>query len=154
MFNFPLPRLNLCLLCGVIVLITSSLTAQSGLQRPVEEKVYSTPEVMPVLTTCGEEESQEARQTCTNNGIMQHIVDNLTYPKEAKDKGLEGAVVVEFIVGKKGALHSIQVIQSLGPLDIAASKVVATLPEFIPGTNNGIPVSVKYQLPIRFTLTP
>jgi protein TonB len=125
---------------------------QSGLQLPEETPTVKSAEVMPVLLSCGEVEDPIEQQRCTNEGIMNHIIQNLAYPEEAKMKGLEGTVMVRFVINVEGKVEQVEIVRSLGPLDITASKVVASLPGFTPGTVKGKLVNVEYVLPIRFVL--
>jgi protein TonB len=122
------------------------------LQLPEETPTVKSAEVMPVLLSCGEVEDPIEQQRCTNEGIMNHIIQNLAYPEEAKMKGLEGTVMVRFVINVEGKVEQVEIVRSLGPLDITASKLVASLPGFIPGTVKGKPVNVEYVLPIRFVL--
>lgn len=146
-FRFPL-------LLGLSLMIVSvSSFAQTGLQYPEDDSAVKVAEVMPVLISCNDVADLEKRKSCTNDGIMSHIMSELVYPEEARDKGLEGTVVVEFVVNQKGLVSDVKILRGLGPLDEAALDVVRGLPTFSPGTENGKAVNVKYALPIRFSLS-
>ena len=125
---------------------------QSGLQFPEETPTVKSAEVMPVLLSCGDIGDPIEQQKCTNEGIMNHIIQNLAYPEEAKMKELEGTVFVRFVINVDGKVEQVEIVRGLGPLDIPASKVVGSLPGFTPGTMKGKPVNVEYVLPIRFVL--
>jgi len=147
--SFPSP-----LVLGLSLMVTSvSSFAQTGLQYPEDNSALKVAEVMPVLISCNDMVDVEKRQSCTNDGIMSHIMSDLVYPEEARDKGLEGTVVVEFVVNQKGLVSDVKILRGLGPLDEAALEVVRGLPTFSPGTENGKAVNVKYALPIRFSLS-
>ena len=126
--------------------------AQSGLQYP-ESDAVKTAEVMPVLIACENEVEPEKRQSCTNDAIMNHIMNELIYPEGAKARGLEGTVVVEFVVNEKGLVSDVKVLRGNAPFNQSALDVIQTLPNFTPGLENGRPVNVKYALPIRFSIT-
>ena len=77
---------------------------------------------------------------------------NLRYPEEARREGIEGRVIVEFVVDGEGRVHRAKVIKSVHPaLDSAAVEAVRRT-TFSPGTHQGREVSVRMHLPIRFEL--
>lgn len=77
---------------------------------------------------------------------------NLRYPEEARREGIEGRVIVEFVVDGEGRVHRAEVIKSVHPaLDSAAVEAVRRT-TFSPGTHQGEEVSVRMHLPIRFEL--
>ena len=86
--------------------------------------------------------------------MMQYLSDNIQYPEQAKNAGIEGRVIVSFIVGKEGLIKDAQVEKSVDPeLDAEAIRVVAGMPRWTPGKSHGEPVDVKYSIPINFQLT-
>lgn len=69
------------------------------------------------------------------------------------EKGIQGRVVVNFIIEKDGSIGNASVESSLYPsLDAEAIRVIKTLKKFTPGTQNGKPVAVGYHLPITFRM--
>ncbi len=85
--------------------------------------------------------------------MMNYLSENLTYPEKAKVEGVQGTVFVTFVVNKEGKIVDPKVARGVSPeLDNEAQKVVATMPNWRPGKMNGKPVSVQYNLPIRFKL--
>lgn len=86
--------------------------------------------------------------------LMRYLAEQIRYPKQAHDNGTQGRVVVQFVVGKDGAVSDTKVLRSVDPeLDAEAMRVVSTLPAFQPGMNGGKAVAVWYTLPIAFKLT-
>jgi len=87
-------------------------------------------------------------------GGIERLYELLEYPELARKAGLEGLVVVQFVVEPDGSISNIQVIRSAGKLlDEAAIKAVQQL-RFKPGKQRGRPVRVRFSLPIRFKLQP
>lgn len=85
--------------------------------------------------------------------LLRYISDNTIYPVEAKDKNIEGRVIISFCVTAKGAINQISVLKGVDPvLDQEAIRVVQTLPAFKPGKQGGKAVPVWYRVPITFTL--
>jgi protein TonB len=81
------------------------------------------------------------------------ISSNITYPAEAKEKKVEGNVHISFIVEKDGALSNIKILRKLGAgTDEEAIRVLKLVKKWNPGIQNGKPVRVQYNLPIRFSL--
>ena len=87
------------------------------------------------------------------NALMQWISKNMKYPEEAEKKGIQGRVLVSFIVDKTGAVRDAKIAKSVDPLlDKEALHVVSVMPKWIPGKQNGKPVNVKYVVPLSFRL--
>jgi TonB family protein len=81
------------------------------------------------------------------------MVKEVKYPKKARRDGVQGQVVVAFIVDKDGSVTDVQVARGVDPLlDAEAVRAVQAMPKWTPGTMNGRPVKVKYTLPVRFKL--
>ena len=87
------------------------------------------------------------------DAMARYLMDNLTYPEQAKKDGLEGRVVVRFKVDTDGSIGDISVIKSLNPvLDSEAIRVVKAMPRWTPGRENGKTVAVSMSIPIEFKL--
>jgi len=85
--------------------------------------------------------------------LMSYIAKNLKYPVIAQENGIQGKVILRFVVSKSGQVDKIEVVRSLDPAcDKEAVRVVRTLQRWIPGKQNGVNVSVYYTLPIAFKL--
>lgn len=86
-------------------------------------------------------------------GLMMHIGSHLIYPPSAVENGIQGRVVVKFVVESDGSIGDVEVVRSKdADLDKEAIRIVKTLPRFIPGRSNGHPVAVWYTIPINFRL--
>ncbi|MFW5805573.1 MAG: energy transducer TonB, partial [Bacteroidales bacterium] len=82
-------------------------------------------------------------------------MENLEYPKAAKENELEGQVYVRFEVKKNGTIGEVIISKSVHPvLDAEAIRVVKEMPEWIPGRYDGKPVNSWFTLPILFFLVP
>lgn len=87
------------------------------------------------------------------DSMMKYIFRNLEYPPEAKEAGIQGRVVIRFVVNKDGTLSDIYVVKSPHKsLETAAINVVKGMPKWKPGKQNGKTVRVQYMLPITFRL--
>jgi TonB family protein len=86
--------------------------------------------------------------------LMKFISENVKYPKEAEEKGLQGRVVVRYIIEKDGSISEVEIAKSVNEyLDAEAIRVVNAMPKWIPGKQKGEPVRVKFTLPITFRLS-
>ncbi|MEG2071442.1 MAG: energy transducer TonB, partial [Bacteroidales bacterium] len=80
------------------------------------------------------------------------IKQNLKYPSSAREYGIQGTVVVEFVVNREGKVGNIKVIVDPHPsLSSEAIRVVKLMPQWIPGKRDGKNVSTYFTLPIRFS---
>ena len=87
-------------------------------------------------------------------GILRTIAQNLEYPVKAQEQGIQGRVIVKFVVEKDGSIGKTQITRSLSPeCDQAAINAIKKLGRFIPGKQNGKAVRVWYTLPIMFRLS-
>ena len=85
--------------------------------------------------------------------LMQWLRDNINYPVVAAENGIEGRVIVQFVVSKTGAISDVRVARSVDPsLDKEAVRVVSSMPNWTPGKQNGSAVNVRYTLPVTFKL--
>ncbi len=88
-----------------------------------------------------------------NAELMRYLSANIKYPTIAAENGIEGRVVLKFVVGKDGGISNIQVVRALDPsCDKEAVRVVKGMPKWIPGMQNGHAVAVYFTLPVLFKL--
>jgi protein TonB len=81
------------------------------------------------------------------------LQQNIIYPPEALKKKIKGAVYVSFIVEKNGSISNVKLLKGIGyGCDEEALRVVNSMPNWIPGRQNGIPVRVQIAIPLIFTL--
>lgn len=116
------------------------VAAPTEVGEVVEDKIFTFVEQQPSFPG-GESE------------MNKFIKKNLKYPPAALRNGLEGLVVVQFVVNKEGQISDVQVVKKLGGgTDEEAMRVVKMMPAFAPAKQNGRPVSFRYTLPVRFGL--
>ena len=84
---------------------------------------------------------------------MEYLGNNVKYPVVAQENGVQGRVVVSFVVERDGSITDVKVVRSVDPsLDKEAVRVVKSMPRWIPGKQNGQAVRVKYNVPVAFRL--
>ena len=85
--------------------------------------------------------------------MYQFLAENLKYPEKAKNEGISGQILIEFVVEKDGSITNVKVLQGVHPeLDAEAVRVVKMMPKWNPGKHKGELVRTFYQIPIRFSI--
>ena len=85
--------------------------------------------------------------------LLEYLASHVKYPVVAQENGVQGRVVVSFIVEKDGSITDVRVVRSVDPsLDREAQRVVSSMPRWTPGKQNGSAVRVKYTVPVTFRL--
>ena len=115
---------------------------QTHKDTTTDDKVYEVCEQMPIF------EGGDA-------ALMKYLTDSVKYPELAKKHGVQGRVVIGFIVEKDGSLTNVKVLRAVDrALDAEALRVVMGMPKWIPGRQNEQRVRVKYNVPVSFRLEP
>ncbi len=137
---------------GVLVVSTKNNTAKKS-KLPGEEELFQVVEEMPRFPGCEAETDDQIRKNCAMKKMFEFIYGNIKYPKEAHAKGIEGTVIVRFIVDKTGAIRDAELTRDIGGgCGDAVIKVVDMMPDWIPGKQKGKHVNVVFNLPIKFKL--
>lgn len=106
----------------------------------VSNKVFDVVEVMPSFPG-------------GQGALMQFLSSNIKYPVVAQENGVQGRVIVGFVVEPDGSISGVNVMRSVDPsLDREATRVVKSMPKWNPGKQNGSAVRVKYTVPVVFRL--
>lgn len=109
-------------------------------KQEVETKIFDVVEVMPSFPG-------------GNSALMEYLNSSIKYPVVAQENGVQGRVVISFVVERDGSITDVQVARSVDPsLDKEAMRVVRQMPKWNPGKQNGAAVRVKYNLPVAFRL--
>ena len=108
--------------------------------KPEVEKVFDVVEQMPSFPG-------------GPSALMEWLSNNVKYPVVAQENGVQGRVVVSFVVERDGSITDVKVVRGVDPsLDKEASRVVRAMPRWTPGKQNGSAVRVKYNVPVAFRL--
>ena len=85
--------------------------------------------------------------------LYKYIAENIQYPEQAEADGIEGRVIIRFVVMDNGDVVNVEVARGIGGgCDEEAVRVVKAMPKWTPATYEGKPVNVQYALPITFKL--
>ena len=108
--------------------------------KEVKEEVFRSVEQMPTFPG-------------GDAALMKYLSSHIQYPTMAAENNVQGKVVVQFVVTKTGKVGEVKVVRSVDKdLDREAVRVCKSLPNIVPGRQNGQPVSVWYTLPVTFKL--
>lgn len=138
-----------CMICGIGLCLPTSLAAKVSL--PNNAPQLCTVDDEPVLSDT--EVDSMAQFPGGEVALMRHFAQNIKYPDAAMKEGIQGAVMVSFVITSKGTVAKAKVEKSVDPLlDAEALRVVNALPKFKPAQKNGKAVAVKFMLPVKFRL--
>lgn len=88
-----------------------------------------------------------------DQALFEYLSKHIKYPVIAEENGVQGRVIVTFVVERDGSITDVKVVKSVDPsLDKEAQRVVRSMPRWIPGKQNGSAVRVKYTVPVTFKL--
>lgn len=126
---------------GAVLKAKEDIAAPEPPKQVVEEtKIFTVVEQMPLFPG-------------GDAALMGYLRDNIHYPTVAAENGVQGRVVVGFVVERDGSITDVNVLRSVDPsLDREAVRVVKSMPKWTPGKQNGSAVRVKYQVPVTFRL--
>ena len=126
---------------GAVLKAKEDIAAPEPPKHVVEEtKIFTVVEQMPMYPG-------------GDAALMGYLRDNIHYPTVAAENGVQGSVVVGFVVERDGSITDVKVLRSVDPsLDREAMRVVKSMPRWTPGKQNGSAVRVKYQVPVTFRL--
>lgn len=86
--------------------------------------------------------------------MVRWLSEHLQYPEEALNKGIKGRVIASFCVEKDGTISNVEIVKSVHPLlDNETIRLLKTMPKWIPGTQDGIPVRAKFSVPLTYNFT-
>ena len=87
-------------------------------------------------------------------GCYSFLSENLKYPETAKEKGVEGIVIIELLVKTDGSVENVSVVRGIdGGCDQEAVRVIKNSTNWTPGEKDGKPVNTIMKLPIKFALS-
>ena len=126
--------------------------------EPEVEEIFKVVEEMPRFPGCEDMSASTAeKKACADKKMLEFIYSHIKYPAIARDNGIEGTVIVQFVVDKDGRVSESQVLRDVGGgCGAEAQRIVKLMNEmpekWTPGKQRGIPVRVMFTLPVRFKL--
>jgi len=88
------------------------------------------------------------------SGWNSYLSQNLTYPQQARNLGIEGTVIAVFVVNSDGSISDIDILRGIGGgADQEVVRLIENAPDWTPGMQKGIPINTRMRLPVRFKLS-
>jgi protein TonB len=110
-------------------------------------------EIKPYFEECENILDRDAQALCSERKIIQWVKQHANYPRSMVETGIQGTVYVSFVIDEYGKVTKANVERGVhSKLDREAIKAVESLPQMIPGKQQGLPVRVIYNIPVSFTL--
>jgi TonB family protein len=152
--NFKYSFCPMKIICaGLVYLLPWMANAQavawhSNSMEPALEKVQT----YPMFPVCEDYPGFNARDLCFKKQMDQYLATTLKYPESAKAQGIQGWVVVQYIVEKDGTIQEVKTIEDPGyGCGEEVARVLRALPPLLPGVHLGKIVRVKQTLSVQFT---
>ncbi len=119
-----------------------------------DQEIFKIVEQMPRFAGCENMEgTNDEKKRCAEKKMLQFIYNNVKYPTEARENGIEELVVIGFVVNEAGDVTDPKIIRgNRDDLNAEALCVVNEMPRWTPGMHEGKTVKVQFNLPIRFEL--
>ncbi len=139
---------------GIQIVIVGYYKATKKNEIKKANPIYKEVDEMPRFRGCeANEGTKEAINECAQKEMLQFIYTNIKYPAAARKEGIEGTVVVKFVVDQTGKITTREIVRSIGGgTDEEVLAVVDKMPNWIPGKKDGKVVDVYYHLPVKFKL--
>ena len=127
---------------------------------PPEEPKDDLPEIwdmvehMPLFGECNQAKmDKEQRKQCSAIALVRYMSEHIKYPSIARETGIEGTVVIRFVVDEKGNIASPEIVKEIGGgCGLEALRVVKNMPNWEPGRQRNRKVKVYFNLPVKFKL--
>ncbi len=126
--------------------------------EPKIKEIFRVVEQMPRFPGCENIEGDDkAKKACADQKLLEFIYQNIKFPSVARENGIQGTVVINFVVNDDGSVTNVEVLRDIGGgCGEEAKRVVEMmnkLPEkWTPGRQRGKAVRVSYTLPVKFRL--
>ncbi|MFK7950917.1 MAG: energy transducer TonB [Saprospiraceae bacterium] len=132
----------------------SVLWEAMNIEPEESDEIFQVVERMPLFQGCDDpNKSFEEQRQCSDEQLMNFVYQQIRYPTIARENGIQGKVIIQFIIEKDGSISNVQIARNPGAgMGEEVTRVVGLLPNFVPGYQSGKPVRVAFNLPIRFRL--
>jgi len=122
------------------------------IDEPEEDPVLFA-EFMPMFGECDETLSSVERKACSDKALLKYFAENIRYPAIARENGIEGKVILRFVVDKDGTIKIPEALRKVGGgCTEEALRVLNSMPGWRPGKQGGRFVKVLFTVPVSFQL--
>lgn len=128
------------------------------IEPEVEDKDYVIVEEMPRFPACENNDiTTIEKYKCAKQALMEYVYKTIRYPSSARDNGIEGMVVIQFVIDHNGAITKLEIKRDIGggcgaEVERVMKTMVSDVGLWIPGRQQGRKVNVMFTLPVRFRL--
>lgn len=124
-------------------------------------------DAVPLFDNCDKNASKDDKKACFAQGIQNFIIENLKYPKDAYELGVEGKIFINFVIDEKGKVTEVALKRGIATEEDASPEfklaaksmedysitLIQSLPEFNPAKKDAKDVAMEFTLPISFKLS-
>lgn len=119
-----------------------------------EEPVLDFAEYMPNFGNCDVTLDKDKYKECSDNALLAFFAKNIRYPAVARENGIEGRVIIKFVVDENGVIQNPRVLRGVaGGCSEEALRVLNSMPQWRAGRHGGRNVKVHFTMPISFRLS-
>lgn len=123
------------------------------LEKEKDNETFKVVEKMPKFPGCAEIEDEEEQKFCAQRKMLEFIYSNIRYPKDARDKNIEGMAIIRFVIDKDGSISDVTTVRGVSQsIEAESRRVVNAMPKWEPGYQRGKAVKVQFNLPVKFKL--
>lgn len=139
----------------ILILLCFIGTVTLNAQEEKSEEIYTVVEQLPryLSAECEKllDDNLEEGKACAHQAMLNYIYQNIKYPAKAIAKGIEGTVVIRFVVDKNGSVQAAEILREIGGgCGIEALRVIEGMSGWEAGMDKGKPVSVYFNIPVKF----
>lgn len=136
------------------------LNDKISLEDQIESETNENPELFKIVETmprfpgCEDQFDDEKEiKRCADTKMLQYIYKNIRYPAIAREHGIEGMALYQFVIDRDGSVGELVKISGLcKEIEAECESIIKNMPKWRPGTQKGEPVRVQFTLPIKFRL--
>lgn len=116
------------------------------------DEIFTIVQNMPRFPGCEDmSDIDRKKRECAEKKMLEYIYKSIKYPAEARANGIEGMVVISFVIEKNGTITDPRILRDLdGGCGEEALRIIESMPNWIPGKQRNQPVRVQFNLPVRF----
>ena len=119
----------------------------------IEEPVRDFAEYMPSFGECDVTLSKEEYKQCSDSAMLQYFANQIKYPAIARENGIQGRVILKFVIDENGKIQNPKVLRGVGGgCSKEALRVLNSMPKWRAGRHGGKNVKVNFTLPVYFKL--
>jgi len=132
--------------------VFKSDTIFSQIKKQVKKK-FTGVEQMPKFPGCESISSEGESKACAQRKMLAFIYSDIRYPADARERGIEGTAIIRYVIDRDGSIIKVETVRGISQtIEAECLRLVNSMPDWNPGYQDGKPVKVQYNLPIKFKL--